>query len=53
MATLLPYAADLTLAVPIANTLTFAFTFLTGYLLGEDVGDLRTWIGFACVLAGS
>ncbi|KAI9026911.1 hypothetical protein DFJ74DRAFT_604315 [Hyaloraphidium curvatum] len=45
-------AADLTLAVPIANTLTFAFTFLAGYLLGEDVGDPQTWAGFALVLAG-
>jgi hypothetical protein len=35
---------DLSLAVPIANSLTFAFTALSGVLLGEDFGSWRMLI---------
>ncbi|KAJ1994340.1 hypothetical protein H4R33_000301 [Dimargaris cristalligena] len=31
--------SDLSLAVPITNSLTFVFTALAGYLLGEDIGS--------------
>lgn len=33
--------ADLSLAVPITNSLTFIFTTLAGILLGESIGSLR------------
>ena len=44
---------DISLAVPICNALTFVFTALTSYLLGEKVENpLRVMIGCLCVLLG-
>lgn len=43
--------ADITLAVPITNSLTFLFTTLFGWLLGEHI-SLRTVAGVALVLSG-
>ncbi len=34
---------DLSLAVPISNSLTFALTLLAGYLLGEELGSSSKW----------
>ncbi|RKP33359.1 hypothetical protein BJ085DRAFT_24971, partial [Dimargaris cristalligena] len=44
--------SDLSLAVPITNSLTFVFTALAGYLLGEDIGSKKTWLGMSLVVAG-
>ena len=45
--------ADITLANPICNSLTFAFTAVTSWLLGEKLGSfLYTAVGIALVLAG-
>ncbi|KAL2918249.1 hypothetical protein HK105_202176 [Polyrhizophydium stewartii] len=44
--------ADLSLAVPIANSLTFAFTTLAGIALGESFGSWDRIAGMACVFVG-
>ncbi|KAI8928667.1 hypothetical protein BC831DRAFT_447496 [Entophlyctis helioformis] len=44
--------ADLSLAVPIANSLTFAFTTLAGVILGESFGSWQRIAGMAMVFAG-
>ncbi|KAF9345169.1 hypothetical protein BGX26_003453, partial [Mortierella sp. AD094] len=44
--------ADLSLAVPITNSLTFIFTTLAGILLGESIGSPRSWLGMAMVVLG-
>ncbi|KAJ1973704.1 hypothetical protein H4R35_003980 [Dimargaris xerosporica] len=44
--------AELTLAVPITNSLTFVFTALAGYMLGENIGTRNTWLGMALVVIG-
>ncbi|KAK9729405.1 hypothetical protein K7432_000284 [Basidiobolus ranarum] len=43
--------ADLSLAVPITNSLTFIFTTFAGYLLGEKVSS-RDLLGMSLVVAG-
>lgn len=43
--------ADITLAVPITNSLTFLFTTLFGKLLGEPISHW-TWLGMALVVCG-
>ena len=43
---------DLSLAVPIINSLTVLFTTLVGLLLGEKLRGGRSFLGMACVLAG-
>ncbi|XP_031574228.1 transmembrane protein 234-like [Actinia tenebrosa] len=45
-------SADLSLAVPITNSLTFLFTILTGRLLGEESASKETYAGMALVMAG-
>ncbi|KNE72995.1 hypothetical protein AMAG_20660 [Allomyces macrogynus ATCC 38327] len=45
--------ADLALASPMVNSLTLAVTWLTGWLLGENVTDARTTTGILLVGAGS
>ncbi|XP_035666364.1 transmembrane protein 234-like isoform X2 [Branchiostoma floridae] len=45
-------SADISLAVPITNSLTFLFTTLTGSLLGEKVGNRDTVLGMVLVLFG-
>lgn len=37
---------DLSLAVPVANSLTFLCTLLTGKALGEEFGGKRKWLIF-------
>lgn len=44
--------AELTLAVPITNALSFVMTFLVGYLLGEELGTKQEIIGIGLILAG-
>ncbi|XP_065332017.1 transmembrane protein 234 homolog [Cloeon dipterum] len=43
---------DLSLAVPIANALTFLFTALVGHLLGEEKIDKETLCGITLVVVG-
>lgn len=43
---------DLSLAVPITNSITFVFTLLTGKLLGERVGGKDAWFGMGLIIAG-
>ncbi|XP_018602447.1 transmembrane protein 234 [Scleropages formosus] len=45
-------SADLSLAVPLTNSLTFLFTLLGGALLGEDVGGKRAVAGTALTVLG-
>ncbi|KAG0336250.1 hypothetical protein BG000_006771 [Podila horticola] len=44
--------ADLSLAVPITNSLTFIFTTLAGILVGESIGSPRSWLGMTMVVLG-
>ncbi|KAI9226932.1 MAG: transmembrane protein [Piptocephalis tieghemiana] len=44
--------SELSLAVPIANSLTFLLTTLTAWALGEETGGLSTIIGTLTVLLG-
>ena len=43
---------DLTIASVAANSLTFAFTFLVGRLLGEKENSMASMCGMLCVVAG-
>ncbi|KAK6188755.1 hypothetical protein SNE40_004869 [Patella caerulea] len=45
-------SADLSLAVPITNSLTFIFTSLSSRLLGEKIPNRETCIGMLCVMVG-
>ncbi|KAI7869518.1 hypothetical protein BDF14DRAFT_1782218 [Spinellus fusiger] len=44
--------ADLSMAVPVTNALTFVFSLLTGLLLGEELGGRDTWLGMGLVIVG-
>lgn len=49
---LLPYT-DISLSVPICNSLTFVFTALTAWLIGEEIHSPgRTLLGISVVLVG-
>uniref|UniRef100_A0A1A8HTN8 Transmembrane protein 234 n=1 Tax=Nothobranchius kuhntae TaxID=321403 RepID=A0A1A8HTN8_NOTKU len=43
---------ELSLAVPVANSLTFLFTLLTGKLLGETFGGKQAVVGMFLTMAG-
>ncbi|XP_052776534.1 transmembrane protein 234 homolog [Mya arenaria] len=45
-------SADLSLAVPITNSLTFIFTAISGHLLGEKVSSYKTVAGMCLVGLG-
>jgi len=45
-------SVDLSLAVPVANSLTFIFTALAGNMIGEKISGFRTYAGMALVVAG-
>ncbi|KAK7086363.1 hypothetical protein SK128_015879 [Halocaridina rubra] len=45
-------AADLSLAVPLSNSLTFLVTTIAGYCLGEETANKLTWVGASLVCAG-
>ncbi|EGF83313.1 hypothetical protein BATDEDRAFT_9024, partial [Batrachochytrium dendrobatidis JAM81] len=44
--------ADISLAVPITNSLTLALTVLSGIALGESFGSWRRILGMGCVFVG-
>lgn len=44
--------SNLTLAVPVCNSLTFALTGVAGVLLGEDFGSRNTLFGMFLVILG-
>ncbi|KAI8094117.1 hypothetical protein BDF21DRAFT_330658, partial [Thamnidium elegans] len=44
--------SDMSLAVPITNSLTFIFSLLTGLCLGEKIGGKDAWLGMGLVVAG-
>ncbi|XP_069576532.1 transmembrane protein 234 [Brachyistius frenatus] len=43
---------ELSLAVPVANSLTFLFTLLTGKVLGEEFGGKQAVVGMFLTMAG-
>ncbi|XP_012272390.1 transmembrane protein 234 homolog [Orussus abietinus] len=45
--------ADLSLAVPVTNSLTFVFTGITGWILGEERVHKNTYFGMIMILCGS
>ncbi|XP_027821156.1 transmembrane protein 234 isoform X3 [Ovis aries] len=45
-------SADLTLAVPISNSLAIIFTLIVGKVLGEDIGGKRAFAGMVLTVAG-
>ncbi|XP_042295740.1 transmembrane protein 234 [Sceloporus undulatus] len=45
-------SADLTLAVPLCNSLALIFTLATGKLLGEDIGGARAALGMLLTILG-
>ncbi|XP_024897071.1 transmembrane protein 234 isoform X1 [Pteropus alecto] len=44
--------SDLTLAVPISNSLAIIFTLIVGKVLGEDIGGKRAFAGMVLTMAG-
>ncbi|KAF6111910.1 transmembrane protein 234 [Phyllostomus discolor] len=45
-------STDLTLAVPISNSLSIVFTLVVGKVLGEDIGGKRPFAGMVLTTAG-
>ncbi|XP_071540039.1 transmembrane protein 234 homolog [Panulirus ornatus] len=45
-------ATDLSLAVPLSNSLTFLVTTIAGCCLGEETTNKMTWVGATLVCAG-
>lgn len=45
-------SAEISLAVPLTNSLTFIFTMISGHLLGEQIKNKTTYVGIALVLVG-
>ncbi|XP_047649014.1 transmembrane protein 234 isoform X4 [Phacochoerus africanus] len=45
-------STDLTLAVPISNSLAIVFTLIVGKALGEDIGGKRAFTGMVLTAAG-
>jgi uncharacterized membrane protein len=44
--------SDISLAVPITNSLTLAVTSVVGTLLGEEIQSFRSYCGMACIIIG-
>ncbi|KAF7993885.1 hypothetical protein HCN44_011154 [Aphidius gifuensis] len=44
---------DLSLAVPVTNSLTFVFTAIAGWLKGEEKAHINTYIGTLMILLGT
>ena len=44
--------SDISLAVPIINSLTLAVTAVVGILLGEQVQSVKTYCGMLCIIVG-
>ncbi|XP_061192024.1 transmembrane protein 234 homolog [Saccostrea echinata] len=45
-------SAELSLAVPITNSLTFLFTIISGRFLGDQIHHWETYVGMLLILAG-
>ncbi|XP_074038534.1 transmembrane protein 234 homolog [Leptinotarsa decemlineata] len=45
--------ADLTLSVPLANSLTFVFTAVSGWIMGEEIPKKSTIFGVFLVILGT
>lgn len=45
-------SAELSVAVPITNSLTFLFTIISGWFLGDKIRHWETYVGMLLVLAG-
>ncbi|XP_035729531.1 transmembrane protein 234 homolog [Vespa mandarinia] len=45
--------ADISLAVPVSNSLTFVITAVTGWILGEKRAERNTYIGMILILMGT
>nr|KAF6445404.1 transmembrane protein 234 [Molossus molossus] len=45
-------STDLTLAVPLSNSLSIIFTLIVGKVLGEDIGGKRTFAGMVLTMTG-
>ncbi|KAI8325458.1 hypothetical protein GQ54DRAFT_308400 [Martensiomyces pterosporus] len=45
-------SADITVAVPITNSLALIFTILAGVLIGEKMPARREMLGMACIVLG-
>ncbi|XP_043261987.1 transmembrane protein 234 homolog isoform X2 [Colletes gigas] len=46
-------STDISLAVPVTNSLTFVITAITGWILGEEKIHRNTYIGMSMVLIGT
>ncbi|XP_071644892.1 transmembrane protein 234 homolog isoform X2 [Temnothorax longispinosus] len=46
-------STDLSLAVPVSNSLTFVFTAITGWFLGEEKVHRNTYLGMMLILCGT
>ncbi|CAL7944358.1 unnamed protein product [Xylocopa violacea] len=46
-------SADISLAVPVTNSLTFVVTAVTGWILGEEKIHRNTYIGMILILVGT
>ncbi|KAI8968250.1 hypothetical protein BDF20DRAFT_895236 [Mycotypha africana] len=44
--------SDMSLAVPIVNSMTFVFQLLTGLCLGESMGGKDAWLGIILIFIG-
>ncbi|XP_011873864.1 PREDICTED: transmembrane protein 234 homolog [Vollenhovia emeryi] len=44
---------DLSLAIPVSNSLTFVFTAVTGWFLGEEKAHRNTYLGMMFILCGT
>lgn len=44
---------DISLALPVTNSLTFVITAVTGWILGEEKIHRNTYMGMALILAGT
>ncbi|ORX44924.1 hypothetical protein DM01DRAFT_1340235 [Hesseltinella vesiculosa] len=44
---------DMSLTVPIVNSLTFVFSIIAGHFLGEQFGGKDVWLGIGLVLLGT
>ncbi|KAJ2757735.1 hypothetical protein H4S06_003036 [Coemansia sp. BCRC 34490] len=45
-------SADITIAVPITNSLALIFTIMAGVLVGEKLPTTREMLGMACIVLG-
>lgn len=46
-------STDISLAVPVSNSLTFVFTAMTGWFLGEEKVHKNTYLGMILILSGT